>query len=180
MRVNPLPKTRFPWPFVFDLFVIWWVMSGDKHMLVKQFARYLLIVLDAFLAVTAVAGGIGLFTGAIAPGLDLLQGSPFGSYLIPGLALLVLVGGSALVALLWLIRQQPYGVLAAALAGIMILGFELVEVLVIGSPAGIARNLQLFYFTLGLLITIVATALWVPKHGISLRSHQSAVQRRVS
>jgi hypothetical protein len=43
-----------------------------------------------------------------------------------------------------------------------------VEVLVIGSEPGIARNLQVFYFSLGLLITLLATGMWVTKHGVSL------------
>jgi hypothetical protein len=126
----------------------------------------ILIVLDAFLALTAVAGGIGLLTGMIAPGGELLQGSPFASYTIPGLALLILVGGSALVATGLLLWRHPYGVPASALAGAMIMGFEIVEVLVIGSDPGIARNLQLFYFGFGLLIAVLAAAIWVSEHGL--------------
>ncbi len=133
-------------------------------MLFKQIERKLLIVLDAFLAVTAAAGGIGLMTGTIAPGLQLLQGSPFRTYTIPGLALLVLVGGSALLATSLLLRGQRLGTLTSGGAGIMIIGFEIVEVLVIGSEAGVARNLQIFYFTLGLLIAILAAVRWVTEH----------------
>jgi hypothetical protein len=125
-----------------------------------------LMILDAFLAVTAVAGGLGLLTGAISPGLELLEGSPFRSYTVPGLSLLVIVGGSALAATGLLQRRQPLGTLASAVAGMMIMGFEIVEVLVIGSEPGVARNLQVFYFSLGLLITSLASALWVTEHGV--------------
>ncbi len=38
--------------------------------------------------------------------------------------------------------------------------FEFVEVLVIGSPAGVARTLQIIYFGLGTLITIAALGMW--------------------
>jgi hypothetical protein len=48
----------------------------------------------------------------------------------------------------------------AILAGVMIMGFEIVEVLVVGSDPGLARNLQVFYFTLGLLIAALAAWLW--------------------
>jgi hypothetical protein len=109
-------------------------------------------------------------TGTIAPGLDLLQGSPFTSYTIPGLALLVLVGGSALTATVMLLRRHPFGTLASAVAGVMIMGFEVVEVLVIGSEPGVARNLQLFYFSLGLLIVVLAAARWVSEHGVGFGS----------
>jgi hypothetical protein len=45
-----------------------------------------------------------------------------------------------------------------------------VEVLVIGSEPGLARNLQVFYFTLGLVIAILAAALWAIEHGMGLRN----------
>lgn len=136
-------------------------------MSAKRVEHIVLTLMLAFLSVTAVAGGIGLLTGALAPGLELLEGSPFSSYLIPGLALLVLVGGSALVATFMMLGRHPLGVAASAVAGVMIMGFEVVEVLVIGSPVGIAWNLQLFYFTLGLLIAALAGWMWVSEHGSS-------------
>ena len=129
--------------------------------------RILLILLNAFLAVTSVAGGIGLLTGAIATPLELLQGSPFfffDDYTIPSLALLVIVGGSALAAVVLLLRRQRSAALASGLAGVMIMGFEVVEVLVIGSEPGVARNLQIFYFALGALILLLAIASWVAAH----------------
>lgn len=141
-------------------------------MLIKRIEYVLLVVLDAFLALTAAAGGIGLLTGTLAPGVQLLQGSPFTSYTIPGLALLVLVGGSALVATILLLRRQRWGALASGFTGVMIMGFELVEVLVIGSEAGLARNLQLFYFGLGLIMAIIAAALWMAEHRVSLSNVQ--------
>ena len=137
-------------------------------MRVKRIEQTLLIILDAFLALTAAAGGVGLLTGIISPGLDLLQGSPFSSYTIPGLALLVLVGGSAILATGLMFRFPQLGVLASAAAGVMIMGFEIVEVLIIGSDPGVARNLQLFYFTLGLLIALLASGMWVSEHGLSV------------
>jgi hypothetical protein len=99
-----------------------------------------------------------------APSIELLKGSLFKDYTIPGLALLVIVGGGALVATILLLRRHPSGVLASGAAGAVIIGFEIVEVLVIGSQPGIARNLQVFYFTLGLLILLLAAALWATEH----------------
>jgi hypothetical protein len=133
-------------------------------MQTSRVARRLLIALDAFLAVTAVAGGIGLLTGILAAPLALLQGSPFGSYIIPGLALLVIVGGSALVATVLMIRRHALGAVLSGMAGAMIIGFEIVEVLVIGSEAGVARNLQIFYFAFGLAMAAVALWCWTTEH----------------
>lgn len=133
-------------------------------MLTTKVARMLLIALDAFLAVTAIAGGIGLLTGLLAAPLALLQGSPFGSYIIPGLALLVIVGGSALIATVLLIRRHALGTIVSGVAGMMIMGFEIVEVLVIGSEPGLARNLQVFYFTFGLAMAALALLWWTTEH----------------
>lgn len=132
--------------------------------------RYILLVFDAFLAVTAVAGGIGLLTGAMAPDVALLQGSPFSSYTIPGLALLLLVGGSALLATGLMVRLPELGVLASGATGLMILIFETVEVLVIGSDPGVARTLQLLYFGLGLLMLLLTAALWLAGRRVDLYS----------
>jgi len=122
--------------------------------------RILLILLDGFLSLTAIAGGIGLLTGTNTPPVSFLAGSPFPDYTIPGLALLVLVGGTALVATYLTIRHHRYAALVSVLAGAMIIVFEIVEVLAIGMPPGIARNLQVFYFTLGLIILVLALAYW--------------------
>lgn len=129
----------------------------------------LLVILVAFLALTTVAGGIGLLTGAIAPGLELLQGSPFSSYTIPGLALAIIVGGSALIATILLVRRHRWGALACGVTGIGIVIFEIVEVLSIGSDPGVARNLQIFYFIVGLLIALLAAMLWVAEQRSTFR-----------
>ena len=116
----------------------------------------MLIILTLFLALTAVAGGIALLTNLNTPPLEMLQGSPFRDYTIPGLALTVIVGGSASFAVILLLRKSKFAVFSAATAGVIIMFFEFVEALIIGSPAGVARILQIFYFGLGTLIVIVA------------------------
>jgi hypothetical protein len=67
--------------------------------------------LTSFLALTAFAGGIGLLADLNAPPLEMLEGSLFHNYIIPGLALFVIVGGAASVAAYLLIKQhrsQPW------------------------------------------------------------------------
>jgi hypothetical protein len=126
--------------------------------MVHRILHVVLIVLTSFLALTAFAGGIGLLAEINTPPLDMLAGSPFQNYVVPGLSLFFLVGGSALAAAILVLRRHPRGATVAALSAIMIIGFEVVEVLTIGSPEGIARDLQVFYFGLGFLLLLVALA----------------------
>jgi hypothetical protein len=119
-----------------------------------------LILLTAFLAITGFLGGVGLLAKLNAPPLEQLNGTIFTDWTIPGLSLFVIVGGSALIAAILLFRKSKYAGLFSATAGIIIMFFEFVEVLVIGSPAGIARTLQIFYFGLGTVIEIVSMGLW--------------------
>ena len=122
--------------------------------------RTLLIVSTIFLALSAFAGCIQLLEGTYAPPVDLLTGSPFDSYVIPGLVLGLIVGGSAFFATVLLIRNSRFALLASIAAGLIIMFFEFVEVLVIGSPAGPAFALQVFYFGLGVLIVVVSLGQW--------------------
>lgn len=127
---------------------------------IRKVAYIVLIVLTGFLALSAFAGGIGLLAGLNAPPVDNLKGSLFKNFTIPGLSLFVIVGGSALLAAILLGRKSKFAVLVATGAGIIIMFFEFVEVLVIGSPPGIAQTLQIIYFGTGVLITIVAIGIW--------------------
>ena len=65
-----------------------------------KLVRIALIVVEAFVALGAVAGGIALLTGVFAQGIPVawLQGTPFSDYTVPGLALAILVGGGMLLA----------------------------------------------------------------------------------
>lgn len=123
-------------------------------------ANAVLIILILFLALTATLGGLAIVTGINAPNTTELTNSVFKGSLIPGIALFLIVGGSATLAVVLLLRKSRFGVLFATVAGIVIMFFEFVEVLVIGSPAGVARTLQIFYYGLGTLITIVSIGMW--------------------
>ncbi len=119
-----------------------------------------LIVMTIFLSLTALAGCIQLLEGTYAPPLEMLNGSIFKDYTVPGLALGLIVGGSAALAAVSLIRRSKFATLFAVASGVFIMIFEFVEVVASGSPAGAARTLQIFYFTLGTLIVIVSLTAW--------------------
>lgn len=119
-------------------------------------ARIGLTILVGFLGLSAVLGGAALLMGWLPIPTELLAGSPFGSYTIPALFLIVVIGGSGLLAAALLLRRS-YGALAAAgLAGLAIVAFEAVELVVIGFSWLLAA-----YMALGLAILILAAGLRV-------------------
>lgn len=133
--------------------------------------RIALVVLEVFVALGAVAGGIGLLTGAIPASLDGLKGSPFVDYTVPAFSLMVMVGGSMFFAAATILTKREMGVLASAFAGLIMMIFEIVEVAVIdrmgGSALVFAVVLQAFYFALGLAICVLSSSLWMSEY----RSH---------
>lgn len=72
--------------------------------------RIALVILEVFVALGAIAGGIGLLTGAIPASLEGLQGSPFADYTIPALSLMVIVGGGMLVAAATILSGREFGI----------------------------------------------------------------------
>lgn len=129
-------------------------------------ARITLVVIESFVGFWAVIGGAGLITGAI-PFLRLpieyLQGTPFADYTVPGLLLLLTVGGSSLFAAATILSGREVGVLASALAGLILVGFEIVEVPIIDryEPAlATAAPQQIIMAILGLVCFGLAVSLW--------------------
>ncbi|GHG46267.1 hypothetical protein GCM10012320_12200 [Sinomonas cellulolyticus] len=136
-----------------------------------RWARVVLTVLAAVGGVTAVAGGATLIWGstmgnapywATPPG-SMLEGSPFSSYLVPGLLLAVVVGGTQLVAAVLLVRRSAAAPFAAAVAAFGLLVWIFVQMVVIPfSP------LQAVYFAWGLAEAgLLLVALGLFRQGIA-------------
>lgn len=127
-------------------------------------ARRLLIAAETLVALTSIVCGIGLAVGVIQFPLDFLAGAPFGDYTIPGILMAVVVGGSALVAAALLLMRREAGIIVSALAGLILLGFEVFEVVSIDRNTGdlfpLVIALQATYTALGLLIFGGAVLLW--------------------
>jgi hypothetical protein len=70
------------------------------------------------------------------------------------------VGGSAVVSAVLLIKKSKFGAMSAATAGVIIMFFEFVEVMIIGSPTGPARVMQIVYFGLGTLLMVASIGSW--------------------
>lgn len=111
-----------------------------------------------FQGISGLVGGIGLSRDPTGRSLDIpldwLRGSPFDSYLIPGLVLLFALGLFPLVVTYGLWKRRPWSGPSALLVGVMLLVWIAVEILVIGYQP--SPPLQLIYGLLGLVITALS------------------------
>lgn len=64
-------------------------------MVASKAARIPLALLEVLMGIAAVGGGVGLvLTNGLGMPAEWMESSPFGSYTVPGLVLLLLVGSS--------------------------------------------------------------------------------------
>jgi hypothetical protein len=157
--------------------------------MLDRILRVLLVVLNLFLAITAVVGGVWVI-----PALpqEWFAGTPFTSSLIPALALTIIVGGGALTSAMGLVLRRWWAPLVSMVTGVAIAIFEVVETatmslhfwlhsiglesgpfttaLPIDPSAGIPipMLLQPFYFVYGLVILGLGAWLWL-RHPRAIR-----------
>jgi hypothetical protein len=132
--------------------------------------RIMLAVIEAFIGLGAVGGGIAILTGAFNQWLPpaWLQGTPFSDYTIPGLILLIVIGGGMVVAAATVFVQREWAVLLSAGMGLVMIGFEIFEVVILDRyadaiiPSTIAQ--QALMSGLGLIIFGLASYLWMSEY----------------
>jgi lipid-A-disaccharide synthase-like uncharacterized protein len=107
--------------------------EGSKQMQ-HTLVRIAIGVPEAFNALSVIGGGIVLLLGTYKDGvlieaggraqfpLEWLQHTPFSDYTIPALILMIGVGGSSLVAAVLVFTGRDEGVLASAMAGLIMAG----------------------------------------------------------
>lgn len=98
----------------------------------NKFIRFTLGTLLAFLALNAFGGGFYGMSGAAGVPLELLDGSPFTSYFIPGLFLFVVVGGSALFASIAVFANSRFAPMASFANVLIVFSWLTVQVIIIG------------------------------------------------
>ncbi|OLB41304.1 MAG: hypothetical protein AUH05_08565 [Ktedonobacter sp. 13_2_20CM_53_11] len=137
-----------------------------RHKLV----RIAIGVPEAFIALSAIGGGIVLLAGTYQNGvlieaggrgqfpLAWLQNTPFSDYTIPALVLAIGVGGSSLLAAVTIFTGHEVSVLASVVAGPVMAGYVVVEVVMLKQGISWIEDL---YFGLGPLISGLATYLWM-------------------
>lgn len=123
----------------------------------RPLALYALMLGLVFLGLGGIAGGYSLVLDPTGEGLGLplsaLDGSPFTDYLLPGLALLVLLGLFPLLVTAALWRRSWWAHLAAVLASVALLVFLAVEVMVVGYVE--QPQYQLVFGALGLVLLML-------------------------
>jgi hypothetical protein len=127
------------------------------------------ITLEVLLGIGALGGGLVLILaprGEIMPlPLSALAGSPFGTYLGPGLILFTVLGIGPLVAarLAWV--RHPLAPYAAVVVGVALLIWVAVEIAIIGYSN--EPPLQAIYLVMGAVITAVALG-WLAETGMPI------------
>lgn len=132
--------------------------------------RITLAVIEAAVGLGAIGGGLAILTGAFDQWFSLtwLQGTPFNDYTIPGLVLLVVVGGGMLLGATTQFIQREWAVLLSAALGLILLGWEIVEVAIIDRyaqaviPSTVAQ--QVLFSVFGLVIFGLSAFLWMTEY----------------
>lgn len=148
---------------------------------IRAVARAWLLWVQGFVAVTAFLGGTALVLGSLVPSLrtvmvppeEYLQGSPFATYLLPGLALGIVLGGIHAVAFVLLLREDRWAVFASAAAAFAALIWIFVQMIVI--PFSV---LQAVYFAAGLIevgLVMLMLGLLPMRAGIAPRRRSARV-----
>lgn len=120
--------------------------------------RIALIALELFIGVGALGGAVYALTGAKGVPREWLEGSPFKSYLVPGLVLLFVVGGSMFAAAGLLLVEASIARSVSLIAGIVLIGWIVAQV----STIGRRHWLQPAYAVLGFAVVILSLALPSP------------------
>src|SRR5581483_10712162 len=123
--------------------------------------RFGLAALLGFGALNAFGGGYFALSGAPGVPRQWLSGTPFADYFVPGLVLLVVVGGAFLAAAIAVARASPLARPTAIAAGGIVLGWLLVELLMIGYVSW----MQPVTAAAGVLLLVLAWFLPSPPRG---------------
>ena len=106
-----------------------------------------LLAVELIIGLAAVPCGILLMVNGLGMPRDVLQDSPFASFLVPGFLLSFVVGGSLLSAAWTVWRRWPAAPLVSLAAGCILLGWIVVESVMVSD----GRGLQAGVFALALL-----------------------------
>ena len=129
-----------------------------KWLQIDKLITTVIALLTGFIALTATGGGIAMLIGledSRFP-LEWLHGTPFPNYTIPALILAIVVGGSALFACVNIVIGTSFRWLVAITAGIIMMGFIVVEYLILQQEPPGPTGIEYLYFGLGLIVTVLA------------------------
>ncbi|HXN92688.1 MAG TPA: hypothetical protein VN906_14520 [Candidatus Sulfotelmatobacter sp.] len=133
---------------------------GSSRRPLPGIAR-LAVVLEIFLGLGALFGGGALILASdghlLGMPTTLLAGSPFTSFLVPGIILFTFVGIAPLLAAAMTMRRQAFAPIAAVAVGLTLIGWVSVEMVVL---AGLGSLAWAMYLVLGVCIALIGVAWW--------------------
>ena len=124
-------------------------------------------MLSGFIALTAIEGGLAMLLGMEAGRfpLEWLRGTPFKDYTIPALLLVFVVGGSSLAACVMAFTRHKAAPRFSMVAGLVMMGYIVVEILILKQTPPGPSVTEVIYFGLGLVLFGL---------GVNLRMSQSS------
>ncbi len=125
-----------------------WMPENGSRRVIPQ----VLAALELFVGLIAMCGGVVLAAGVGGLPGSALARTPFTSWLLPGLALLVLVGLPMLVAGVAVVTGSRYAGTLSIVAGVLLAGWLVTQVVVLGSWS----VLQPAMFAVALAIIVLA------------------------
>jgi hypothetical protein len=105
-----------------------------------------------FNALSAIGGGIGLVTGTLPVPTLLLRHTPFDSFVVPGLILGIIIGGTALAAAVALRTQSPRSRALSRAAGAVMVGWIVGETVLVWGFSW----LQGLYLLTGVVVVVLS------------------------
>jgi hypothetical protein len=128
-------------------------------------ARVVLVALNGFVAITALGGGLALASGLEGSRFPAtwLVGTPFSSYVAPGLILAGLVGGSAVAATFGALRSAELGGRLSLLAGVMLIGWIAGEIGILTADGETVSGTEAGYLTVGAAMLVLGSAITRPR-----------------
>lgn len=123
----------------------------------RPISDYFLMILVLFQGLSGIAGGIGLVLDPTGASMNIplrwLEGSPFQTYLIPGIVLFTVLGLLPLVCFIGLLKRSRLAWFGSLLIAVALLIWIFVEILVIGYQT--QPPLQAIYGAVGLLLLLL-------------------------
>jgi hypothetical protein len=122
--------------------------------------KKLLIFLHIFVGIGALFGGGGAILNPVNPmgiSIDVLQNSPFNSFLVPGLILFVVIGLGNIFAGVILYKDYNYSLYISHFMGLVLAGWIVVQCVMMR----IINPLHIIYFIIGGIEMIISLRLIV-------------------
>jgi hypothetical protein len=118
--------------------------------------KLFLFILTAFVALTAIVSG-GLLASypegsVFSMSTGLLKGTPFNNFLVPGIVLCVIVGGTNLIAVILNMQTHPLRYNWSIAGAVVLIGWVVVQMLLIA----VLHWLQFVYLGVGIMILLLS------------------------